>query len=205
MKLDSSRRIGLSDAFHRSLKLYLQSVMSSVCFAGQHFHAAALRSVSRAPMAFFETTPMGRVLARFRSVDYLDLPFVAGWSSRSIACLVWLLPTPGRSSLPRCRSLPCPHHSLVVAFAFPFLIRSKDVDTIDDDVTKTVSDAARDALSIAAVLAVVRSAPLQDACLPSLSSLSARHFRLSVQPLSVARCSCLFSWRSSSTCSCSGV
>ena len=63
--------------------------MASAAFrAGRAFHAAALAAVARAPMAFFDTTPLGRVLARFaKDVDTIDDDVTKTVRSAALFCL----------------------------------------------------------------------------------------------------------------------
>ncbi|KAJ2446736.1 hypothetical protein GGF42_005616 [Coemansia sp. RSA 2424] len=54
--------------------LFAMLLVASVYMCSKALHGKALQRVLRAPMAFFDTTPLGRILNRFtRDVDSLDL------------------------------------------------------------------------------------------------------------------------------------
>lgn len=72
-----------------SLMLYVGNVL-----AGKRLHAGILTNIMAAPMSFFDTTPLGRIINRFsKDIDVLDtvIPRTAeSW----LACLLRVLSVP---------------------------------------------------------------------------------------------------------------
>ena len=90
--------MGLS-AFH-ALTIFFRgaSAMLSLRTAAKNLHVGMLNNVLRLPMSFFDTTPLGRIVARFsKDQDTLDKKLPESFNSL-VACLLDVTCTPAATA-----------------------------------------------------------------------------------------------------------